>query len=280
MQSIIGNVDGKVIAPEVTAVFAMGIAFDEFAMAVSIRSDAIAGGVVTDISSAPAEVISDQFNILNIEGVLATEFGVSFAKKFWWFDKKVSIGIKPKVVDLRAFTFRESILTASAGFDNVSDEDNKVDLGTFTSVDLGVAVDLTDTVRLGLNIRNLLTDDFDLGGQTLNFDTEARIGVSYHNRFYTLAVDYDLIENEPLLANDAFNGLKTQYLAIGAEFNAFDYAQLRIGALTNLASGISGGAKDIVYTAGIGFWLGFNLDIAATITDNSIGGFLQTGFKF
>ena len=281
MSAIIGGVDSKVIAPEVTAVVAMGIAFDDrFAMAISIRSDAIAGGVITDISSNPTDVVSDQFNILNIEGVLATEIGVSFAKKFWWFDRKVSIGIKPKVVDLQAFTFRESILTASAGFDNVTDEDNKVDLGTFTSFDLGVAVELTESIRLGLNVRNLISDNFDLGGQTLNFDTEARLGIAYHNQMLTVAVDYDLIENEPLLANNAFDGLKTQFVAVGAEFNAFDFMQLRIGALKNLAGGISGGAKDTVYTAGLGFWLGFNLDIAATLTDNSVGGFVQTGFRF
>ncbi|PCI08151.1 MAG: hypothetical protein COB77_03000 [Gammaproteobacteria bacterium] len=172
------------------------------------------------------------------------------------------------------------MLTASAGFDNVTDEDNKVDLGTFTSFDLGVAVELTESIRLGLNVRNLISDNFDLGGQTLNFDTEARLGIAYHNQMLTVAVDYDLIENEPLLANNAFDGLKTQFVAVGAEFNAFDFMQLRIGALKNLAGGISGGAKDTVYTAGLGFWLGFNLDIAATLTDNSVGGFVQTGFRF
>lgn len=280
MQSIISGIEAKVIAPEVTGLLAMGMAFDSFAMAVSVRGDAIAGGTVTDLSQTPTEVIDPNFNILNIEGVLATEIGVSLAKDFQLFDRKVSIGIKPKVVDLQAFTFRESILTASAGFDNVTDDENKVDLGTFTTVDLGLAVDLTNSIRLGLNFRNLITDDFDLGGQTLNFDTEARLGVAYHNSFVTVAVDYDLIENEPLLANNAFDGLKTQYIAAGAEFNAFDFAQLRVGASKNLASGISGGAKDVAYTAGVGLWLGFNLDVAATFTDNSVGGFVQTGFRF
>lgn len=93
-------------------------------------------------------------------------------------------------------------------------------------------------------------------------------------------MDYEFIENEPLLANPTFDGLKTQYIAIGAEFNTFDIAQLRIGASRNTASGISDGAKDTILTAGVGFWLGFNLDIAATFRDNSIGGFVQTGFRF
>ena len=233
-----------------------------------------------DIVEFEKQLTSDSYNILNIEGVLATEVGISFAKDFQILEKKVSIGIKPKIVDLQVFTLREPIINASTGFENLREEDTQFHLGTFTTVDLGFAVDLSDPFRLGLNIRNLITDDFDVLGQTLNFDTEARIGLAYRNRLLTLAVDYDLLENEPLLANPSFDGLKTRYIAVGAEFNTFDFAQLRIGASKNLASGISDGAKDTTLTAGIGFWLGFNLDVAATFRDNSIGGFIQTGFRF
>ena len=279
MADIITGIDGKNMAADVSGVAAMGIAFDSFAMAISIRADAIGAGTVTNLSQTPAEVLDPTKNILNLEGVIATEYGLSFAKKFWWFDRKVSIGIKPKIVDLEAFTYSESIRTID-GLDAVFDQGKKSDLGTFTSFDLGVAIDFSDSFRLGLNIRNLLTDEFDMDGQTLNFDTNARIGVAYYNRYLTVAVDYDLIENKPLLANSIFGDLKTQYLAVGAEFNAFDFAQLRIGARKNVASGISDSAKDTALTAGIGFWLGFNLDIAATFTDNSVGAFLQTGFRF
>jgi hypothetical protein len=288
MQKIIREIDGKVIAPEVSGVVAMGIAFDSFAMAVSVRGDIIAGGTVTDLSCDiitdsncdPREIFSDQFNILNLEGVLATEIGVSFAKDFQLSNKKVSVGIKPKIVDLQVFTVTEPIIDAETGVGDLTDDDVQFHLGTFTTVDLGFAVDLSQSFRVGLNIRNLITDEFDVLGQTLNFDTEARIGLAYHNRLLTIAVDYDLLENEPLLANSSFNGLKTQYVAAGAEFNVFDFAQLRVGANKNLASGISNGAKDTMLTAGVGFWLGFNLDIAATYRENSIGGFVQTGFRF
>ncbi|VAW55311.1 hypothetical protein MNBD_GAMMA05-2406 [hydrothermal vent metagenome] len=287
MRSIIRGVDSKIIAPEATGVAAMGVAFDSFAMALSVRADAIAGGTISNLScdvTVPGcdanELLNENFNILNIEGVLATEFGVSFAKDFNILNHRVSVGVKPKLVDLRSFSFTESILTASAGFENISDDENKEDLGTFTTVDLGLAVELTPSVRLGLNIRNLLTDDFKIGDQTLNFDTTTRIGIAYHNQFLTIAADYDLTENEPLLANNSFDGLKTQFIGLGAEFNAFDFMQLRVGASKNLADEISKGAEDTIYTAGVGIWLGFNLDIAATLTDNSIGGFVQTGFRF
>jgi len=265
----------------------MGIVFDSFAMAVSVRGDVIAGGTIDTLSCDivqpgcdPNELFSDQFNILNIEGVLATEVGVSFAKDFVISGKKVSIGVKPKIVDLEVFTFTEAIINASTDLNGLTDDETQFHLGTFTTFDLGFAVDLSESFRLGLNIRNLINDEFDVLGQTLNFDTEARIGVAYRNRLLTAAIDYDLIENEPLLADSSFDGLKTQFIGAGVEFNAFDFAQLRIGASKNLASNISSGAKDINYTAGIGFWLGFNLDVALSLRDNSIGGIVQTGFRF
>jgi len=279
MLAIIQGIDGKDMAVDVSGLAAMGMAFDSFAMAISIRGDAIGAGTVTDLSQNITEVDDVTKNILNIEGVLATEFGVSFAKAFRVANRKLSVGIKPKLVDLQAITFTEPIKTVD-GLDSLTDQSNKRDLGTFTTIDLGLAYDVSKSFRLGLNIRNLITDEFDLGGTVLNFDTEARLGLAYHNRLLTVAVDYDLRENKPLLANPVFDDLKTQNLAVGAEFNAFDFMQLRVGARKNVASGIPDGAKDTAITAGIGFWLGFNLDIAATFTDNSVGGFLQTGFRF
>jgi F plasmid transfer operon, TraF, protein len=279
MLTAVQRLDGKDMAVDVSGVAAMGIAFDSFALALSIRTDAIGAGTVTDLSQNILDVTDPTKNILNLEGVVATEFGLSLAKDFRFFERKVSLGIKPKIVDLQAFTFRESILNTNS-LGDVFDQGKKFDLGTFTSFDLGAAIDLSESFRLGLNISNLLTDEFDLGGTILNFDTNARIGMAYHNRLLTVAVDYDLTENKPLLANPVFGDLKTQYLAVGAEFNAFDFAQLRVGARKNVASGISSGAKNTALTAGIGFWLGFNLDIAATFTNNSVGAFVQTGFRF
>ena len=77
-----------------------------------------------------------------------------------------------------------------------------------------------------------------------------------------------------------FEELKTQYLAVGAEFNEFDFSHLRVGARKYVASGIPDGAKDTALTAGVGFWLGFNLDIAAVYSNSSAGAFVQTGFRF
>ena len=291
MANIIPGIDSKNVAVDVSGVAAMGIAFETFAMAVSVRADAIGAGTVDnlscqldvdpgcDLATFQSELTSDQFNILSLEGVLATEVGVSFAKAFQLYDRKFSVGIKPKFVDIQGFSFQESIKTID-GINDINNSDNKTDIGTYTTIDLGLGYDVAESFRLGLNLTNLIPADFKVGAQTLNFDTGARFGAAYHNDFLTVGIDYDLIENKPLLANPRFGDLKTQYLSVGAELNAFDFAQLRVGASKNTASGINGSAGDVLYTAGVGFWLGFNLDLAATFADHSLGAFVQTGFRF
>ncbi|MCP3688672.1 MAG: conjugal transfer protein TraF [Gammaproteobacteria bacterium] len=218
---------------------------------------------------------------MNLEGVQATEYGVSFARDFEVFDRRLSIGIKPKAVELRAFTVREPILTVSTGADDYINEGGKRDLGTFSTVDVGFAMDLSESFLLGLNVRNLFTDRFNLGDHTLNYDAEAKIGIAYKNDFMLLAMDYDLTTNKPLLANDALSTpLETRYLNLGAEFSVGEIVSLRAGVAGNTASNVSSGAKGTQYALGIGFRLGFDLDIAAIANNNTQGLMLQTGFHF
>jgi len=294
MANIIRGIEGKNIAVDASGVAAMGIAFETFAMAVSVRADAIGAGTVTDLSCQLgttdaeglcddarflAEITSTDKNTLNLEGVLATEVGVSFAKAFSVYDRKFAVGIKPKFVDIQGFTFQQGILTID-GADDVLNSDNRSDIGTMVTLDIGLSYDIAESFRLGLNLTNLVPADFKVGVQTLSFDTGARLGAAYHNSWVTVGIDYDLVENKPLLSNPTFGDLKTQYLAAGAEFNAFEYAQLRVGASKNIADGIRGGSSDALYSVGVGFWLGFNLDLAATFSDDMIGAFVQTGFRF
>ena len=95
MGLILKSLEEKIIAPEVTGVVAMGKAFDSFAMAISLRGDVIAAGAVDTLScklGAPncdivefeKQLTSDSYNILNIEGVLATEVGILYPVSTSW----------------------------------------------------------------------------------------------------------------------------------------------------------------------------------------------------
>jgi hypothetical protein len=287
MALTVRRVENKVIAPEATLLFSMGMARDGVSVAFSARSDIVAGGTMTDLSCDlispdcnPEELISEDFNILNVEGVQANEFGLAVARDFDIFGRRVSFGIKPKFVDLSAFTFRESIITIQTAGDYWDEEDEDFDIGNLATVDLGFAVDLNDSWLLGLSVRNLLTDEFDLGDQTLDFNTETTLGLAYNSRVLTVGIDYDLGENDPLLANDSFDSLKSQLLEIGVEYRPSDFIALRAGMARNMASGIPDGARDIHYAFGLGLRYGFNFDVSAIASDHSVGLLLQAGFRF
>ena len=99
--------------------------------------------------------------------------------------------------------------------------------------------------------------------------------MSYETSWLTLTTDLDLTENAPIAFESA-----TQFAAIGAEFDLFDSAQLRLGYRTNLASGNG----DSV-TAGLGLSpFGIHLDLAVLANTNSVeqevGVVLETGFYF
>jgi len=281
MATAINNMTGKIIAPELTTAFAFGFAGETYSFAVSARGDLISAGTLTNINTnSLAEMQDPTNNILSFEGVLATEVGVSIARNFDVMGSELSIGIKPKIVQYEAIFFDEPVLTIDDGLSDLTEDELTVDLDDVVTVDLGVAYDLTDSVRLGFVAKNLITDDFQVGASTFEVNTEYRAGIAYHSDFLTVGFDLDLKENDPLLSNPVFSGLKTQYASVGAEFNVFDYVQLRVGASENIAGGIPDGAKETSYYAGIGFWLGFNLDIAVASRDESLGAYLQTGFKF
>lgn len=282
MLAIAQGLDGKVIAPEVTGAIAVGFSGETYSMAVSARSDVIAVGGLSNIATNTTEVVDPNFNILNIFGAQTTEIGVSFARNFDLMGRKVSVGLTPKLVSVEAVSLRESILTTETGLGDLVD-DSVRDLGDFTTLDVGMVMGLTDNLQFGVIAKNLITEEVSFipvgltTPVTLEFDTQIRAGVAYRTSLFTLGADLDLIENESI----ASTGAKTQMLSLGAEFNAFDFAQLRVGMIKNIASGISSENKKALYTAGVGLWLGFNLDLALVSGEgNSLGAFLQTGFRF
>lgn len=285
------QMEAKIIAPEATAAFATGFSGEKWSFAVSARADVVSAGTVTAITR-PAEVALDSTviedptrNLLEIEGVQTTELGVSLARNFQVLGQKVSVGITPKYVKIDNVYISESIATIDTDLSNLLNEDAKNDLGDFTTLDVGLVMGLSENIQVGLVVSNLVAHKVKFttsaGPQaTLSFDTQARAGIAYRSRFMTLGADVDLLDNDPLFSNPSFQGLKTQYISVGAEFNAFDYAQLRVGIQKNIASGISAGAKENLLTAGVGFWFGFNLDLAVIKTSDSIGAFVQSGVRF
>lgn len=282
------GLDGDVIAPEVSGAVAVGFTTEKYSMAISARMDVVLAGGLSNISTDVSSINDPTFNLLNIAGAQTTEVGFSIARSFELMEKKVSIGLTPKIVNVEAVQYSESISLAETGLDSLTDKVQ--DLGDFTTLDLGLVMALTDNVRVGLTVKNLLTEEFtfqamdansNLTTTTLSFDTQLKIGVAYSGDVLIVGADLDLTENDSIVSSAAVTGLKRQNLSLGMELNAFDYAQLRLGMIKNMADGISSDDKAAIYTVGVGLWLGFNLDVAVMSgAGDSLGAVVQTGFKF
>jgi hypothetical protein len=278
--SIAQSMLGDIVVPETTLIFSTGFSGEKWAFALSARADAIAAGTVSTTN------INDptQYDLM-AEGILTTEVGVSVARNFQVFGQKIAVGLKPKYVTVDNAFISESITTVDTGLGDLLNDGSTRDLGDYTSLDLGIVMGLTRHMQIGLLATNLVSHTINFinssgDPETLSFDTQARLGISYRSNLLTLGADVDLIENDALLTTQDFQALKSQYVALGGELNLFNFMQLRIGAEKNIADGISEAAQENIYTAGVGFWFGFNIDLAVVSQNDSIGGFLQTGFRF
>lgn len=275
--AIVAQLLGKVISPQLAVATAIGYSGDTYSFAVSARSDINAAGT-TDVITDPLDPA------LVILGIQTTEVGVSLARNFVLMGRKVSVGLTPKIINVKSLFIEESLFTIDSG--DILDDSSETDHGDLSTVDAGVVFEVSENIQLGLVAKNLLTDEVNIGpGTTLNIDTELRAGIAYRGDFFTLGADLDLSENDPSVSTidpalAALQGEKTRMLLLGAEFNAFDIAQLRVGMQKNIASGVSSQAKKELLTAGVGFWFGFHLDLAVISGDDVLGAFIQTGFRF
>ena len=110
---------------------------------------------------------------------------------------------------------------------------------------------------------------------TISLDTQFRGGISHTTDWSVVAIDLDLMENDPV----AFEA-PTQYASIGAEFDLYDLFQFRAGYRTNLSVDDAS-----VVSAGLGFSpYGVHLDLAAMVNpsdpEKEVGAAIELGFYF
>lgn len=282
MAALLTKMDGSSLSLNANANLALAYAGDNWAFAGIFRGYAAAGAGVFNVDAPDFVDINTTLapsGEFQGAGVLVQEIGFSVATKFKLMGMDVSVGVTPKQVTVDTFITNPITVSALDSDDPVADtiEEN---LGSFTTLDAGVALQMTDSITLGLVAKNLLSETFvstvlDPAGNpyTFDFDTHLRAGAAYHNDWVTVAADMDLTEIEPLSFEDP-----SKMLALGVEFNAWDFAQLRAGYQTNMASGSD---EPALYSAGVGLWLGFHLDVAAVVgSDSSLGAMAQLGFRF
>ena len=304
-----GNaLNNKALTPSATFAAVVGFSFQEYSLAFSARNDVIvAGGLtnanfgtgaiaplpitanLTDISNKEAEVLALEGvidnpanNIFVLTGVSLIEVGMSGAKSFTAFNQKMSIGITPKIISAETYTTSKHLSQFDTGAGDLIDTDNTVSLGEVTTIDVGFVSQISASTQIGLVIKNLIEDELVNGTDVVNISRQMKIGVAYRGDLFTIGADFDLIEIDPVITNTAtiFQSKATQMASVGLEINAWDFAQVRLGMQSNMADNVSSSSEDALFTAGLGFWVGVNVDVAVIANDNTIGGFVQTGFKF
>jgi F plasmid transfer operon, TraF, protein len=272
MIALLNDLEGDVFLLNADANAALAYAGENWAFAGTFRGHIRALAVTENVdTNFDINTLTGPNADFSGVGVLTRELGFSVATKFNILGMDLAVGVTPKTVSVDSIDITYKV-------DSVNEEDiidERQSLGSYSSLDAGVALQVTDSITLGLAAKDLLSESMTTAnGTTFNFDTQVRAGVAYHNDWFTVAADMDLTEQEPL-----FTESPSQMLAAGMEFNVLDYLQLRAGYQTNIASGSDDPA---MYSAGIGLWLGFHLDVAVMLgeNDSSAGAMVQTGFRF
>ena len=229
------------------------------------------GDEVIFVNGEIADEDPELASTIHMIGVAISEVGISIAHQFSFKGRDVAIGITPKMQNILLYDYIHTL--SDEDFDAEDIEATEQEYDAF-NLDIGFSTRLGthQQWQIGALINNLLSDEYDtIAGRAVEINTGIRVGAAYHSKWFNIAADLDLIENQPVAFESG-----TQYLAMGAEFDVFRLLQLRTGFRANLSD-----METSIITAGVGFSpFGLHTDIAVLGSDKEIGLVLQTGLHF
>ncbi|MDO3720779.1 conjugal transfer protein TraF [Marinobacter sp. chi1] len=249
----------------------------------TIANAADATDLENQLNNAGITDANGDINLTSEGQVLASavgEVGVSFARQFDLSNGNVfQLGLSPKYMELRTFQYNESV----SGFDdeNADADENMTEDNGF-NVDIGAAYRFGEEGQwnTGMVVKNLIPMELDSVDKqyTLHIDPMVTAGIAHSGEYHVVTAELDLTKKEAFGFED-----DTQWLAVGAEFDAWRYAQLRVGVRQNLASNDDndGIAEETQFTAGLGVNLmGVRFDLGALYSDADVGAALEFGTAF
>lgn len=227
-----------------------------------------------------------------VVGVGVVDIGLSFSREIEVFDQKVAIGVTPKLQKIYTFHYGNEF----RNFDDVDSDvidDARLDY-TDVNIDLGASYRFGEKGNwvAGAVVKNALggsyrysnTEFYDpktgvrkqLEGGKVNLNPQVRGGIAFQSKFFNAAFDLDLVENKPVAYESA-----TQYAALGIEFDAWKWLQLRAGYRTNLKSS---DMKTVSAGIGISPFDVLAIDIAALANasdyEKEVGAVFEMGLNF
>ena len=261
---------------------------DDSALLESIATAADANDLQTIINNA--ETDSDGNLKLDSRGkVLASaviEAGVSLATTLNLDNENaLQIGVSPKYVQLRTYQYTETV----SGFEDEdfdSDEYQTQKSGFNMDIGAAYAFGQDNQWNTGIMVRNIIPMELDSARakpgleekRTLELNPMVTAGISHKSDYHVLTAEVDLTKKEAFGYED-----DTQWVALGAELDAWHWAQLRAGVRHNLASNDdnNGIEEDTQFTAGVGLnIIGIRIDVGGLYSSADVGAAIELGSAF
>ncbi|WP_370258514.1 conjugal transfer protein TraF [Marinobacter nauticus] len=213
------------------------------------------------------------------------EAGISIAHSFMLSNgNALQLGVSPKYVQLQTFQYTEEI--SDFEDDDFDSDEYETDKSGF-NLDIGAAYAFgaENQWNAGVVVKNLIPMELDSAQNhpseekyTLELNPMVTAGIAHKSDYHVITAEVDLTKKEAFGYED-----DTQWLALGAEFDAWRYAQLRAGVRHNLASNDDndGIEEDTQFTAGLGLnIIGVSVDIGALYSSADVGAALELGTSF
>ncbi|WP_413113049.1 conjugal transfer protein TraF [Thaumasiovibrio sp. DFM-14] len=176
-------------------------------------------------------------------------------------DYPVSFGLSPKAQHLMAINYT----TKASDFDDDEFGDDYTEKTVFNA-DFGMTIQPNARTTVGFVAKNLLKQELETnnssGTDVMLVEPQYAVGVGYNYGWVTLAADVDLNERQYFRDLD----YATQFASIGAEINAWRWAQVRVGYKHSMTDH----SEDVV-SAGLGLtpFGRFGMDLSAQYGDDS-----------
>ncbi len=225
-------------------------------------------------------------SLAHVIAIAISELGITLSHSFDIAGHDIAIGITPKLQMIKTFNY-VTLLENDEDIDEEALKETEQDFSDF-NLDAGIAYQFgaSKQWQVGLVAKNLLSKEYEAESNTygpdletqktkISLDTQFRSGISHTTDWTVVAIDIDLMENDPI----AFEA-PTQYASIGAELDLYDLFQLRGGYRTNLSADDSS-----MVSAGIGLSpFGVHLDLTAMANpsnpEKEAGVAMELGFYF
>ena len=173
-----------------------------------------------------------------IRGVVIGEVGVTAARHIddW---AGIDLGITPKLMKITSF---DMISGAQSGNASATSKSGNQKNDSAFNLDLGVSKQYTsdkgNVVKTGVVVKNMFSKTIKTAlGNTIDIAPQVTVGGAYGTGWFTGTMDVDVIKNKALVAGFT---KESQFVRLGAEFDAKGWAQVRVGYRHDLAGNYAG----------------------------------------